>query len=135
MSDSAAAARELKRNVKRRGRARGKGRASRKDAVLHLRIEAEIMERIKTQATSKGVSISDLVRWHLAEHFGSSDSSESGTEPGAGFLEDAFDFIKDLAQVFDVEVECWFQAELSFPGGTFMTETGWLPLVTVLDGG
>lgn len=54
---------------------------------------------------------------------------------GAGFLEDAFDFIKDLAQVFDVEVECWFQAELSFPGGTFMTETGWLPLVTVLDGG
>ncbi len=27
---------------------------------------------------------------------------------GSCFLEGSFDFVKDVAEVFDVEVECWF---------------------------
>ena len=54
---------------------------------------------------------------------------------GAGLFQDALDFVKDIAKMFDVEVECWFQAKLPFPGGTLFTETGWLPLVSVPDGG
>lgn len=40
-----------------------------KDAVLHLRIESEVMERIKAEAQRQKLSVSDLVRRHLAAHF------------------------------------------------------------------
>ena len=93
MSDSsAAAARELRRNVKRQGR--GRGRASRKDAVLHLRIEADIMKRIKSEAKASGVGISDLVRRHLAEHFrpnhSSGDSSGLNSRGAPDFIKDTY---------------------------------------------
>ncbi len=45
------------------------GRGSRKDAVLHLRIEEAVMDRIKAEAAARNLSVSDLVRGHLAEHF------------------------------------------------------------------
>jgi hypothetical protein len=48
---------------------RKKKRKPRKDAVLHLRIEGDVMERIKIEAEARGMSVSDLVRSHLAEHF------------------------------------------------------------------
>ena len=48
---------------------RKKQRKARKDAVLHLRIEGEVMERIKVEAEARDMSVSDLVRSHLAEHF------------------------------------------------------------------
>lgn len=40
-----------------------------KDAVLHLRIERETVKRIKAEAKARQMSVSDLVRRHLAEHF------------------------------------------------------------------
>jgi len=87
MSDSSAsAARELRRNVKRRGRSR----ASRKDAVLHLRIEAAIMEHIKVEAKARNISISDLVRRHLGEHFSPGDTGRNSSENGAEFVADTY---------------------------------------------
>jgi hypothetical protein len=44
-------------------------RKLKKDAVLHLRIEGEIMERIKDEAKIREISISDLIRGYLVERF------------------------------------------------------------------
>jgi len=52
---------------------------------------------------------------------------------GACFLEDSFDFVKDVAKVFDVEVECWFQTELSFPCRAVYAEIRFLPFISVLN--
>lgn len=60
------AAKRLQREVEKKRRAE---RKLKKDAVLHLRIEGNIMERIKTEATLRDMSISDLVRCYLTERF------------------------------------------------------------------
>ncbi len=57
------AARQLRRDVRRQEE------AERKDAVLHLRIEGGLMARIKAEAQDRDMSVSDLVRGHLSEHF------------------------------------------------------------------
>jgi len=63
--DTLQAARRLQRQVEdQRARRRGA-----KDAVLHLRIEKEVMDRIKSEARLRKLSISDLVRACLSEHF------------------------------------------------------------------
>ena len=68
------AARQLRRDVKRQEE------AERKDAVLHLRIEGGLMARIKAEAHERGVSLSDLVRGHLSEHFQEPDPGTSAPE-------------------------------------------------------
>lgn len=75
--DSLKAARRLLWDVEKH--CRGDGR-SRKDAVLHLRIEGEVMERIKAEAAARNLSVSDLVRGHLAEHFAAA-RPEGGAQP------------------------------------------------------
>lgn len=40
-------------------------RREKKDAVLHLRLEADLMERVKFEAKAHGMSVSDFVRVHL----------------------------------------------------------------------
>lgn len=64
--DSLGAARRLLWDVEKHQHA---GRGCRKDAVLHLRIEGGVMDRIKAEAAARNLSVSDLVRGHLAEHF------------------------------------------------------------------
>jgi hypothetical protein len=44
-------------------------RKLKKDAVLHLRVESDIMDRIKTEASARDMSVSDLVRCYLVERF------------------------------------------------------------------
>lgn len=61
-------ARAILQEVDARHRAR---RKLRKDAVLHLRVEGELMERIKAEARAAKVGISDLVRNRLALLFAS----------------------------------------------------------------
>ena len=53
-------------------------RKLRKDAVLHLRVEGDIMDRIKAEAAAREMSVSDLVRCHLVERF-SGPPSEGGS--------------------------------------------------------
>jgi len=69
------AARQLRREAKRQEE------AERKDAVLHLRIEGALMARIKAEAREREMSISDLVRGHLSEHFGTPDPAATGANP------------------------------------------------------
>lgn len=64
--DKLKAARQLQRDVKKQRRAE---RKLKKNAVLHLRVEGDIMERIKVEAAARDMSVSDLVRGHLAECF------------------------------------------------------------------
>jgi hypothetical protein len=68
------AARQLRRDAKRQED------AERKDAVLHLRIEGALMARIKSEARERDMSISDLVRGHLAEHFQADEADPVGPE-------------------------------------------------------
>ena len=68
------AARQLRRDVRRQEE------AERKDAVLHLRIEGGLMARIKSEAEERGMSVSDLVRGHLSEHFRAPESGFAGPE-------------------------------------------------------
>ena len=44
-------------------------RKQKKDAVLHLRIERIVMEKIKEKALQMGMSVSDMIRRHLSDHF------------------------------------------------------------------
>ena len=75
--DSRKAARQLQREVERQRRAE---RRLRKDAVLHLRIEGEVIARIKAEAAARDMSVSDLVRCHLAERFSGSRAGEGTPE-------------------------------------------------------
>jgi len=75
--DSRKAARQLQHEVKTKRRAE---RRLRKDAVLHLRIEGEIMDRIKAEAAARDMSVSDLVRCHLLERFSEPLPSEGTPE-------------------------------------------------------
>src|SRR5690606_18921047 len=59
-------ARQLQQQVEERW-ARLKGK---KNAVLHLRIETELMERIKAEAAAHKLSLSDFVRLRLVEGLG-----------------------------------------------------------------
>ena len=68
------AARQLRREVKRQEE------AERKDAVLHLRIEGGLMARIKSEASDRGMSVSDLVRGHLSEHFQAPEPGTTGPD-------------------------------------------------------
>ncbi len=61
-------------------------RRSRKDGVLHLRIEASIVERVKLEAQAHDLSVSDYVRMRLVEGFGVS----SDTPQRPDFLLDTF---------------------------------------------
>jgi hypothetical protein len=76
------AARQLQRQVEQQ-RALLK---SAKNAVLHLRIEEAVMERIKAEAALRKMSVSDLVRCHLAEHF----APDSGDGEAPAFLRETF---------------------------------------------
>ena len=60
------AARQLQQQVEKK---RWMERKARKDAVLHLRVEEDVVERIKTEAAARNMSVSDLVRCHLGEWF------------------------------------------------------------------
>lgn len=73
--DSLKAARRLLWDVERH---QAPARGCRKDAVLHLRIEGGVMERIKAEAAARNLSVSDLVRGHLSEHFAESKPEEAG---------------------------------------------------------
>jgi len=65
-NDKLKAARQLQREVERKLWAE---RKLKKDAVLHLRIEGGIMDRIKAEAELRDMSVSDLVRCYLTERF------------------------------------------------------------------
>lgn len=52
------------------GRQHRKMKKHRKGSVLHLRIEDDLLERIKQAAKTREMSISNLVRSYLAMHFG-----------------------------------------------------------------
>lgn len=65
-NDNLKAAKRLQREVERKLWAE---RKLKKDAVLHLRIEANVMDRIKAEATFRDMSVSDLVRCYLTERF------------------------------------------------------------------
>jgi hypothetical protein len=52
------------------GRQHRKLRRHKKGSVLHLRIEDDLMARIKQEAKAREMSISNLVRNYLAIHFG-----------------------------------------------------------------
>jgi len=65
--------RSSRRAVQQLRRDARKQRKRPKDAVLHLRIEEETMARIKAEAKARQMSISDLVRGHLAKHFAPSE--------------------------------------------------------------
>jgi hypothetical protein len=54
-------------------------RKLRKDAVLHLRIERDLMERIKAEAQAAKVGISDLVRNRLAALFAEKPAPQAQT--------------------------------------------------------
>jgi hypothetical protein len=73
--DSRKAARHLQLEVEKHRRTL---RKLIKDAVLHLRIERDIMKRIKAEAEAREMSISDLVRTYLVERF-----SENRAEEGS----------------------------------------------------
>lgn len=75
--DSRTAARQLQRDVKMQRLAE---RRLRKDAVLHLRIEREVMARIKAEAEARDMSLSDLVRCHLLERFCKTRAGEGTPE-------------------------------------------------------
>ncbi|HDP35003.1 MAG TPA: hypothetical protein ENN29_07845 [Candidatus Hydrogenedentes bacterium] len=60
------AARRLQREVEKKLWAK---RKRKKDAVLHLRVEGSVMNRIKSEAAALDMSVSDLVRHYLTEHF------------------------------------------------------------------
>lgn len=64
--DNLKAARRLQQEVEKKKRME---RRLRKDAVLHLRVEGDIMDRIKAEAAARNTSVSDLVRCHLGERF------------------------------------------------------------------
>ena len=71
--ESRKAARQLERDVKKQ---RWAQRKLKKDAVLHLRVESDIMDRIKAEAAAQDMSVSDLVRCHLEERFSAPPISE-----------------------------------------------------------
>lgn len=64
--DSLKAALKLRQEVEKKKWAE---RKLKKDAVLHLRVEGDIMDRIKAEAAAREMSVSDLVRCHLVERF------------------------------------------------------------------
>ena len=72
--DNWKAARQLQQEVENQKWAE---RKLKKDAVLHLRVERDIMDRIKAEAAARDMSVSDLVRCHLVERF-------SGNHPCEG---------------------------------------------------
>ena len=78
-NDKIKAARQLQREVERKLWAE---RKLKKDAVLHLRIEGSLMDRIKAEAALREMSVSDLVRCYLMERF----SDMSATEDLPDFL-------------------------------------------------
>lgn len=84
------AAKQLRRDVKKQLRETGR---SRKDAVIHLRIEHEIVKRIKEEAKACKMSVSDLVRRHLVELF---PASEDGPATPA-FLAATFAWVDVVA--------------------------------------
>ncbi len=75
--DNRKAARQLQREVEELRRAE---RKLKKDAVLHLRIEGAVMDRIKAEAAARDMSVSDLVRCHLVERFSEPRGSEGSPE-------------------------------------------------------
>lgn len=70
-------AKQLERDVKKQ---RWAQRKLKKDAVLHLRVESDIMDRIKAEAAARDMSVSDLVRCHLAERFSETRTSKDSPE-------------------------------------------------------
>ncbi len=89
-SDSHRAAKQLQHEVEKQRQAE---RRLKKDAVLHLRIEGEVMDRIKAEAKARDMSLSDLVRCHLLERF---------SEPPAG--ENAPEFLRATSAFSEVDV-------------------------------
>jgi len=77
MLDSRKMARKLQRDVEKHRQAK---RRLRKDAVLHLRIEGDVMDRIKAEAEAREMSVSDLVRCYLVERFSEARSGEGTPE-------------------------------------------------------
>ncbi len=75
--DDRKAAKQLERDVKEQ---RWAQRKLKKDAVLHLRVESDIMERIKAEAAARDMSVSDLVRCHLEERFSETPTGEGAPE-------------------------------------------------------
>jgi hypothetical protein len=75
--DNWKAARQLQRDVEKQ---RWAERKHKKDAVLHLRIEGDVMDRIKVEAAAREMSVSDLVRCHLVERFSETCSSGGSRE-------------------------------------------------------
>ncbi|MDQ1256498.1 MAG: hypothetical protein QG656_1094 [Candidatus Hydrogenedentes bacterium] len=84
------AARQLQRDVERQLWAQ---RRLKKDAVLHLRVESDIMDRIKAEASARDMSVSDLVRCYLIERFS-----------GTGVAEGLPDFLREVLAFSDVAV-------------------------------
>ena len=72
-------ARQIQREMERE-------RKSKKDDVLHLRIEAEVVKRIKSEAHARQMSVSDLIRRHLAEHFQPDEGKSDAMKLLAGTL-------------------------------------------------
>lgn len=79
------AARRLQRDVEKHRCGR---RKRRKDSVLHLRIEGDVMDRIKAEATVMEESVSDLIRSCLNERF--PETRTSGTLPDFMHMTAAF---------------------------------------------
>ena len=73
-NDKLKAARKLQREVERKLWAE---RKLKKDAVLHLRIEARVMDRIKTEAELRDMSVSDLVRCYLTDRFSETSTTDN----------------------------------------------------------
>ena len=76
-NDNLKAAKRLQREVERKLWAE---RKLKKDAVLHLRIEGSVMDRIKAEATLRDMSVSDLVRIYLTEQFSETVTSNDMPE-------------------------------------------------------
>ncbi len=75
--DNLKAARQLQQEVEKK---RWMERKIKKDAVLHLRVESDILDQIKAEAAARDMSVSDLVRCYLVERFSSTDLSDG--QPG-----------------------------------------------------
>lgn len=84
------AARRLQRDVQKHRCGR---RKHRKDSVLHLRIEGDVMDRIKAEAAVREESVSDLIRSCLNERF--PETRTSGALP---------DFLHTTAAFSDVVI-------------------------------
>ncbi len=110
--DDLKAARQLQQQVEKK---RWMERKAKKDAVLHLRVEEDVMDRIKAEALARNMSVSDLVRCHLDERF--SDTRTCDGIPEFLLATTAFSEVKIMRDsrcaVCDKTLPCGASAQLA----------------------